>query len=396
VVVGASWRRTPSLAMADSATPIRDLPERRLVLTRRNLMLCLTVAVTVAGWYTGPGQSFLAIAALVLGLPIPLALSRLLAARRGRLELGLLRQPMGANLLPHRLQFLNVLLVCVLLASTLFTGAYDAAALDLSRGAHLAFQIVFLGGLLVLLLAAAVPLKHVRLASNLLVLASSLFIATQLVMIYRPAVSPVPIASPLAEKWLVGHGGHAELVNYHHVTSTQRDALDILQVRDGHTHQPGSTELTSYFIYGKPVLAPAAGTVTFVLDGRPDVPIGSTDSQYPSGNNIVIDIGGGRYLLIGHLSPGSIQAKVGDQVKLGQPIAKVGNSGNTSQPHLHIQAQSVGTGVGDLTTMDVPTLIRTLHTYPLVFTDVVLTRRGTESQPVSADPRRGDLLRPDS
>ena len=384
------------LVIADSPTPISDLPERRLVLTRRNLMLCLTVAVTVAGWYAGSGQSFLVIAALVLGLPIPLALSRVLARRRGRLELGLLRLPLGANLLPHRLQFLNVLLVCVLLGSTLFTGAYDAAALDFSKGTHRIFQVLFLGGLLVLLLAAVVPLKHVRLATNLLVLASSLFIAAQLVMIYRPAVNPVPIASPLAEEWLVGQGGHAELVNYHHVTSTQRDALDILQVRDGRTHQPGSTELTSYDIYGKPVLAPAAGTVTFVLDGRPDVPIGSTDSQYPSGNNIVIDIGGGRYLLIGHLSPGSIQVKVGDQVKLGQPIAKVGNSGNTTQPHLHIQAQSVGTGIGDLTTIDVPTFIRTLHTYPLVFTDVVLTRRGTESQPASADPRRGDLLRPAS
>jgi Peptidase family M23 len=384
------------LAMADSATPISDLPERRLVLTRRNLMLCLTVAVTVAGWYAGPGQSFLAIAALVLGLPIPLALSRLLAARRGRLELGLLRQPLGANLLPDRLQFLNVLLVCVLLACTLLTGAYDAGALDFSKGAHLAFQIAFLGGLLVLLLAAVLPLKHVRLATNLLVLASSLFIATQLVMIYRPAVDPVPIASPLAEEWLVGQGGHAELVNYHHITSTQRDALDILQARDGRSHEPGSTDLTRYYIYGKPVLAPAAGTVTFVLDGRPDVPIGSSDSQYPSGNNIVIDIGGGRYLLIGHLSPDSIQVKVGDQVKLGQPLAKVGNSGNTSQPHLHIQAQSVGTGIGDLTTIDVPTFIRTLHTYPLVFTDVVLTRRGAEARPAGADPRRGDLLRPAS
>lgn len=86
-------------------------------------MLCLTVAVAVAGWYSGPGLSFLAIAALVLGLPIPLALSRLLAARRVRLELGLLRQPLGANLLLHRLQLLNVLLVRVLQASTLFTGA---------------------------------------------------------------------------------------------------------------------------------------------------------------------------------------------------------------------------------------------------------------------------------
>ena len=118
------------------------------------------------------------------------------------------------------------------------------------------------------------------LAIAALVLGLSLFIAAQLVMIYRPGVNPVPIASPLAEEWLVGQGGHAELVNYHHVTSTQRDAHDILQVRDGRTHQPGSTELTSYYIYGKPVLAPAAGTVTFVLDGRPDVPIGSTDSQY--------------------------------------------------------------------------------------------------------------------
>jgi murein DD-endopeptidase MepM/ murein hydrolase activator NlpD len=198
----------------------------------------------------------------------------------------------------------------------------------------------------------------------------------------------------VAEEWLVGQGGHAELVNYHHVTSTQRDAVDILQVHDGRSHQLGGTELSSYYIYGKPVLAPAAGTVTFVLDGRPDVPIGSTDSQYPSGNNIVIDIGDGRYLLIGHLSPGSVQVKVGDHVKLGQPIAKVGNSGNTTQPHLHIQAQTVGTGIGDLTTIDVSTLIRTLHTYPVVFTDVVLTRRGTESQPASADPRRGDLVRP--
>ena len=39
-------------------------------------------------------------------------------------------------------------------------------------------------------------------------------------------------------------------------TSTQRDALDILQTRDGRTHQPGSAELTSYYVYGKPVLAP--------------------------------------------------------------------------------------------------------------------------------------------
>ena len=382
------------LAMTDSVLPIRDLPESRPVLTRRNLTLCLTVAVTVAVWYAGPGLSYLSIAALIVGLPIPLALSRLLAARRGRLELGLLRQPLRRGLLLHRLQFLNVLLLCGLLAGTLFTGIYDASTLDFSAAAYRAFLAAFVGGLVVLLLVAAVPLKHVRLASNLLALCGSLFIAAQLVMIYGPVANPVPIASPLADQWLVGQGGHSELVNYHSVTSTQRDALDILQAQGGRTHQPGSTDLTGYYIYGRQILAPAAGTVTFVQDDRPDQAIGSTDRHYQSGNNIVMDIGGGRFLMMAHLSPGTIQVKVGDHVNLGQPIARVGNSGNTTEPHLHIQAQTIGTGIGDVATMDAPAVLRTLHTYPLVFTDVVLTRRGSESQPVNADPRRGDLVRP--
>ena len=146
---------------------------------------------------------------------------------------------------------------------------------------------------MVLLSTAVVPPKHVRVASNLLGLAGSLFIATQLVMIYRPAVNPVPIASPLAEEWMVGQGGHSELVNYHHVSSTQRDALDILQARDGSTHESGRRKLTSYYIYGKPVLAPA-------------------------------------------------DRRVGEQVNVGQQIAKVGNPGNTTERHLHIQAQTIG------------------------------------------------------
>jgi Peptidase family M23 len=363
-------------------------------LTRRNLILCLTLAVTVAAWYAGRGLSYLSIAALIVGLPIPLTLSRIVAARRGRLELGLLHRPLRRDLLLHRLQFLNVLLTCGFLAGTLFTGIYDASALDFSEGAYQALLAAFVGGLLVLLLVAAVPLKHVRLASNLLALCGSLFIAAQLVMIYRPAVNSVPIASPLADEWLVGQGGHSELVNYHYVTSTQRDALDILQVQGGRTHRPGSTDLTSYYIYGKQIVAPAAGTVTFVQDGRPDQAIGSTDRHYQSGNNIVVDIGGGHFLMMAHLSPGSIRIKVGDHVNLGQPIAKVGNSGNTTEPHLHIQAQTIGTGIGDVATMDAPAVLGTLHTDPLVFTDVVLTRRGSESQPVNADPRRGDLVRP--
>jgi hypothetical protein len=109
------------LAVADSDKLIRDLPHSRPVLTRRNLILCLTVAVTVATWYAGPGLSYLPIAALVIGPPVPLVLSRLLAARHDRLQLGLLRNPPRGNLLTHWLQLGNMLVLCGLLASTLFT-----------------------------------------------------------------------------------------------------------------------------------------------------------------------------------------------------------------------------------------------------------------------------------
>ena len=86
-----------------------------------------------------------------------------------------------------------------------------------------------------------------------------------------------------------------------------------MQVVDGSIHRPGSTDLTSYYIYDQPVLAPADGTVTYLVDGHPDLPIGSVDSQHPTGNQVVIDIGGGRYLLMGHLRQDSIAVNVGEQ-----------------------------------------------------------------------------------
>ena len=167
-----------------------------------------------------------------------------------------------------------------------------------------------------------------------------------------------------------------------------------MQVVDGSIHRPGSTDLTSYYIYDQPVLAPADGTVTYLVDGQPDLPIGSVDSQHPTGNQVVIDIGGGRYLLMGHLRQGSIAVNVGGRVTEGQPIARVGKSGASSHPHIHIQAQTLPTGIADIATVDGPQLVKTLHTYPLLFRDATLIREGVETRPTAVDPRRGDFVRP--
>ena len=101
-----------------------------------------------------------------------------------------------------------------------------------------------------------------------------------------------------------------------------------------------SKRLTSYYAFGKPLLAPAAGRITALLDTRPDLAIGDSDRRHPEGNYLVMDIGGGRYVMMGHLKQGSALVEVGDGVRLGQRLALVGNSGNTSEPHLHIQVQN--------------------------------------------------------
>ena len=380
------------LAMADATaeTP----PTGWFLLTRRNLILSLTVLVVVANWYGERGLSLLPIAVFVLGLPLLLGLSRLIAARRQRLEYGLVRRPLRAGLGPQRLQLANVVLLCGLLALTLPTRAYDRAALQLTPGLHRVLLVGFVLGLVAFVLLSLVPLRQVRLGSNLLVSAGTIFLLAQLISVYRPPVDAVTVGSPLAGEWWVGHGGHAELVNYHHTRSTQRNALDIMQVVDGRIRRPDSTDLTSYYIYDQPVLAPASGTVTYVVDGHPDQPIGSVDSRHPTGNQLVIDIGGGRYLLMSHLRQGSIAVNVGERVTEGQPIARVGKSGLTSHPHLHIQAQTLPSGIADITTIDGPTMLKTLHTYPLLFRGASLLRGGIQTWPTAVDPRRGDVIRP--
>ena len=380
------------LAMADAQT---DAPSTGwFVLTRRNLILSLTILVVVADWYGERGLSLLPIGVLVLTLPLIIGLSRIVAARRQRLEYGLLRRPLRAGLGPHRLQLANVVLLCALLALTVHVGVYNPVALQLTPGLYRVLLIAFVIGLVACVLLSLIPLRRVRAGSNLLVATGTIFLAVQLISVYRPPVDAVIVGSPLAGEWWVGHGGHAELVNYHQARSTQRHAVDIMQVADGSIHRPGSTDLTSYYIYDQPVLAPANGTVTYVVDGHPDLPIGSVDSQHPTGNQVVIDIGGDRYLLVGHLRQGTVAVKVGERVTEGQPIARVGKSGDSSHPHIHIQAQTLPTGIADITTVDGPRMVKTLHTYPLLFRGVSLIRGGVETRPTAVDPRRGDFVRP--
>ena len=132
------------------------------------------------------------------------------------------------------------------------------------------------------------------------------------------------------------------------------------------------TRLTDYFAFGQPLLAVADGRVTAAVDGAPDVPVGGRTWRNMAGNHVILDIGGGRYVLYGHLRQGSVRVRVGDDVRRGQVLGQVGDSGNSDAPHLHLQVQN-------RPTFDVED--RTLRTYPMILDATV------------PDPRRGDPVR---
>ncbi len=152
--------------------------------------------------------------------------------------------------------------------------------------------------------------------------------------------SAVSFRLPFDGLWYVAWGGDDELHNYHVVAAPQRHAYDFLVWKDGSTFTGDGTKPEDYYAYGQPVLAPADGTVITVVDGLPDqVPQTGSDPAHAAGNHVVIQVAEQEYLFIAHMQPGSIQVKEGDVVTAGQIIGRCGNSGNTSEPHIHIHLQ---------------------------------------------------------
>jgi murein DD-endopeptidase MepM/ murein hydrolase activator NlpD len=154
----------------------------------------------------------------------------------------------------------------------------------------------------------------------------------------------------------------------------QRNAIDFVQLVDGKTYRGDRSRLENFHIFGQPLLAVADGRVTAALDTRPDLPVGVSTWQEMEGNYVILDIGGGRYLLYGHLHQGSLRVQVGEHVRRGQVLGQVGDSGNTGEPHLHIQVQNTPTF--DIENPEI-------RTYPILFEGATV-----------ADARRGDSVRP--
>lgn len=148
---------------------------------------------------------------------------------------------------------------------------------------------------------------------------------------------------PFEGPWHVYWGGRSIDENYHAVDRAQRFALDFVMVKDGATHSGEGRALDDYHCWNRPILAPAGATVVAVVDSLPDLPVGEMDPQNPAGNHVVLDFGNDEFGFLAHLRKDSVKVAVGDQVEPGQEVGRCGNSGNSTEPHLHFHLQTSST-----------------------------------------------------
>jgi len=176
---------------------------------------------------------------------------------------------------------------------------------------------------------------------------------------YQPALPEPPgpyedyrtrsnLRLPFEDRWYVYWGGRSVAENYHIVAPDQRYAYDLVVEHDGSTHRGDGTANEHYYAFGRPIVAPADGKVVITANDVPDNRPGLMNPFQPLGNHVIIDHGNGEFSFMAHFQQFTVLVRPGEAVRKGQVLARCGNSGNSSEPHLHYHLQdSPRFGQGD-------------------------------------------------
>ncbi|HYZ05677.1 MAG TPA: M23 family metallopeptidase [Rubrobacter sp.] len=216
---------------------------------------------------------------------------------------------------------------------------------------------------------------------------------------------PAQIGSPLfGKRWLAGEGCCETITSHRGAIfpidgtfhAPERFAIDWVQVgKNGRLYEGPKDKLSSYPYYGAKIRSVAAGRVVGTRDTEPE----QTPGQFPNGlalndfggNYVVVDIGDGRYAYYAHLQKGSkgVLVEPGDQVRKGEIIGKLGNTGNTDAPHLHFM---IIDGKEPLTSGAVPFEIDSFYTRGVLTNyDAFLSGAKAEISPKQSGKQRDRL-----
>ncbi len=184
-----------------------------------------------------------------------------------------------------------------------------------------------------------------------------------------PAEPLVRLALPLdSGAFRVANGGSHPVVNAHLRTlgpdprfrpwRGQSLAVDLVGVGRWGSRRRGLApeDPSAYAAFGARVVAPCPGVVVAAHDGLPDLPVPQTDRDHMAGNHVILDCGEA-WVVLAHLGSGSVAVSPGAAVEEGTLLGRVGNSGNTGEPHLHVHAQRPGTAEEPLSGDPLPVLL---------------------------------------
>jgi murein DD-endopeptidase MepM/ murein hydrolase activator NlpD len=148
------------------------------------------------------------------------------------------------------------------------------------------------------------------------------------------------LSLPFTGEWYVYWGGQSIAQNYHAAFRDQRFAYDFMILCNGRSHSGTGDNNADYFCFGQPVLAPGAGRVVGTGNEESDRRPGMMLTENPLGNHVIIDHGCREFSFLAHLRQGSVTVRSGDSVSQGQLIGECGNSGHSSESHLHYHLQT--------------------------------------------------------
>ena len=161
----------------------------------------------------------------------------------------------------------------------------------------------------------------------------------------RPAMLLEPPVK--GEGWIVSSGCckpniHRDLrvaIGGLRIETPETFAIDFAKMQNGRIFDDDGSKIEQHYAFGQDVLAVADGTVVSVQDGKPEtapnVPMKPATKEDYGGNHVMLQIAPDVFAMYVHLHPGSLRVKVGDRVRAGTPLARIGNTGPSLGPHLH-------------------------------------------------------------
>ncbi len=159
-----------------------------------------------------------------------------------------------------------------------------------------------------------------------------------------------PLALPLKGSWFTVWGGDTKADNYHVISKPQKNAFDFLIIGYGNrTYQRSGTRNEDYYAFGKPIFAVCDAEVYQVITGVEDNKPGEMNPAQALGNSVILKTENDEYIVYAHFEKETLKVLEGDVVKKGQYLGNCGNSGNSSEPHLHLHIQdgpNVFTSIG--------------------------------------------------